>query len=161
MNTPQMLPKDAIMARFGKSKEILKAFDGDQPAAYKIQESVNHNDDILDFSADRLPDFATQTPPQEYYQQPQQQFYNRDVNKVNPFPPQHNQYPPQYNTQTTLRENYTPNNDYVLVSKGELKQMLYETLLEIVPRMTTNIEEQAIKNTIRVIINENKKKGKN
>ena len=48
--------------------------------------------------------------------------------------------------------------DYILVSKSELKNMLFETLLEIVPKITSNIEESAIKKTIQTILKENKEK---
>lgn len=50
------------------------------------------------------------------------------------------------------------NNDYILVSKSDLKNMMLETLLEIVPKITSNIEEQAIRKTIQTVIKENKQK---
>lgn len=57
------------------------------------------------------------------------------------------------NRQTTQR-----NDDMIMVSKSELKAMMLETLLEIMPKITSNIEETTIKKTIQCVIKENKEK---
>lgn len=54
--------------------------------------------------------------------------------------------------------NVSNNSDLILVSKTELRAMMLETLIEFMPKITSNIEENAIKKTIQCVIKENKQK---